>query len=66
MKARWGRSLQTGTEGNGGTSETTVWYWYLGQLDRERNPKECRDDDPTKFGGVSLVKTNSMVKNFLH
>ena len=50
METRWGRSLRPCTELNGATLKTTLWYLYGGQLDRGRNPKDYREDDPTKFG----------------
>lgn len=48
----WDKSLRASAELNGTTWKTTLWYLslYLGQLDRERNPKDYRDENPTEFG----------------
>lgn len=50
VETGWGRSLRPCTELNGATLKTTLWYLYGGQLDRGRNPKDYRDEDPTKSG----------------
>lgn len=50
VETGWGRSLRPCTELNGGHFEDYSLVLVRVQLDRGRNPKDSRDDDPTKFG----------------